>query len=78
MKGGNCFLFKVTKGTTSKVSRLAENPIASRSFMRGFSLFRFTGSLEAVLSVYRDGKLQKLDILSLDDDYVWSSSCGDQ
>ena len=37
-----------------------------------FSLFPFTSSLEAILSVYRNSKLQKLDIFSLDDDYVWS------
>ena len=50
-----------------------------RSFMRAFvvwfSLFPFTSSLKAILSVYRNSKLQNLDILSLDDDYVWFSSC---
>jgi len=43
-----------------------------------FSLFPFTSSLEAVLSVYRNSKLQKLDIFSLDDDYFCSSSCRNQ
>ena len=67
---------------TSKVSRLAENSYSFKVIYEGnvvwFSLFPFMSSLEAVLSVYRNSKLQKLDILSLDDDYVWSRSCRDQ
>ena len=78
MKGGNCFLMKVTKGTNLQGVQVCWEPHSFKVIYEGnvvwFSLFPFTSSLDAVLSVYRNSKLQKLDILSLDDDYVWSRS----
>ena len=82
MKGGNCFLIKVTKGTNLQGVQVCWEPHSFKVIYEGnvvwFSLFPFTSSLEAILSVYRNSKLQKLDIFSLDDDYVWSSSCRNQ
>ena len=59
MKGGNCFLFKVTKGTNFQSVQVCREPHSFKVIYEGnvvwFSRFPFMSSLEAVLSVYTVG-----------------------